>query len=571
MFHNSISLYLTDFRRHILCIKCNLTVHTKYSTTESDRKFDPYLHLICPERILIISNGFFHMLHIKLEQPPKEQQTAVTLQSQQQQQNMIAVLMMKPLCAGSSTPPVPVHDLSPQQERRNTPVIFTPNADNDNFSVDSQTTNNSQSNVVNRIIEDFPDIETDSTHSGSGIAITTPHQLVTLGLKSPTPMLANPDSPVSQVSVGRKSCEDFVFSCSPNVSSRINAISSVVTSTPPPPSTSVSSGSVMKTNSPMFQNSPRRRHRIVTKSFRKGVSMFFSSTGITTTHTLSTNTSTASSVGTSSSNDRASAYEFCEENEKCEKISILRKRRLAERKYEFSEDNSENIIPFTKTRNSASNSFSSLMSNSATGSHSPRHNRSHMHSSLSPYASPSSSPHPHTSNVSYGHYAAPSALSPMRHSCTSPLGFRSPPSSSGLITPSNSGGGVGNSAAGTGGVMRSPSRHLITNNFYNNHKSPPHSLSPATQYMLSFKPHGTLSPLQLSITKRSHLDRGGSISPNYQHPFLSPRRDEIRAFEVPLQGGATEKPVCTKKFQRRYVEEDDAASVITSEEGKGNL
>lgn len=51
--------------------------------------------------------------------------------------------------------------------------------------------------------------------------------------------------------------------------------------------------------------------------------------------------------------DRAAiAYEFSEDNEKCEKISIFRKRRLADKKYEFSEDNSENIIPFRKLRSS---------------------------------------------------------------------------------------------------------------------------------------------------------------------------------------------------------------------------
>lgn len=44
-------------------------------------------------------------------------------------------------------------------------------------------------------------------------------------------------------------------------------------------------------------------------------------------------------------------YEFSEENEKCEKISIFRKRRLADKKYEFSEENTENIIPFNRTRN----------------------------------------------------------------------------------------------------------------------------------------------------------------------------------------------------------------------------
>ena len=43
-------------------------------------------------------------------------------------------------------------------------------------------------------------------------------------------------------------------------------------------------------------------------------------------------------------------YEFSEENEKCEKISIFRKRRLADKKYEFSEENTENIVPFNRTR-----------------------------------------------------------------------------------------------------------------------------------------------------------------------------------------------------------------------------
>lgn len=471
--------------------------------------------------------------------------------------------MLKPIVPGISAP----NNLQ-EFQRSTPPVLFIPNTDNDNFSVDSQTTNNSQSNLVSRIIEDFPDIETDSTHSGSGIAMAAPHVTTVTGLKSPTAMSMGSDSPVPQISVGRKSCEELLFACSPS-SSRVNTITSAIANVGT--TTTATTPTASKTNSPLLQKGPRRRHRIVTKSFRKGVSIFFSSSGITTTQTTS-NTSSSTGASTSSGIDRASAYEFCEENEKCEKISIFRKRRLAERKYEFSEDNSENIIPFTKTRTSSTNSFRSFLNSPTTGSHSPRHSLTHLHNTLSPYVSPSTSPHAQNSNIANSqydlsrHYSTPSPLSPLRHS-SSPLGFRSPPSSSGLITPGNSGSNI------VGGVMRSPSRHLITNHFYSNHKSPPHStsqnISPATQYMLSFKPYGTLSPLQLSITKRSHLERGGSISPNHQHPFLSPRRDEFRAFEVPLQTGTmSEKPVCTKRFRRRYVEEDDAASVITSEEGK---
>lgn len=44
------------------------------------------------------------------------------------------------------------------------------------------------------------------------------------------------------------------------------------------------------------------------------------------------------------------AYEFVEEDTKCEKLSMFRKRRLADKKYEFSEDNNENIVPFRVLR-----------------------------------------------------------------------------------------------------------------------------------------------------------------------------------------------------------------------------
>lgn len=47
------------------------------------------------------------------------------------------------------------------------------------------------------------------------------------------------------------------------------------------------------------------------------------------------------------------AYEFVEEADvKCEKLSLFRKRRLADKKYEFSEDNNVNIVPFRVLRSS---------------------------------------------------------------------------------------------------------------------------------------------------------------------------------------------------------------------------
>lgn len=526
------------------------------------------------------------MLHIRLEQAPKEQQQQQSQQNQQphqqlsainnQQQsiNSMSVLMLKPICNGNGVI-TSSHELPSLSHERRTPTQSSIASDViDTFSIDSQS-NNSQNNVVARIIEDFADVETDSTHSGSGVV--TISQLSN-SLRSPAS--SQNDSPIS---VTRKSCEELVFTCNTHGTSRLNAMSpaamnngSNTTQTSAiGNNTGLGNGASngvnnnKNSNSSLMQKGPRQRHRIVTKSFRKGVSIFFSSSGLKAniTSTTSTSSSSSNSPANSNNNDRAAAYEFSEENEKCEKISILRKRRLADRKYEFSEDNSENIIPFTKTR--ILNTFSSFLGNTNTGNHSPRHSLAHLHS-ISPYASPSSSPHTHQQHsVNTQYNTTSSTLSPLHRTCTSPLGFRSPPSTSSLVTQSNGGNG--------GTMMRSPSRHLMANNFYTNQKSPPHysnyghTVSPATQYMLSFKPHGTLSPLQLSLTKRSYLDVSGSLSPNHQFPvFLSPRRDEHRSVvEVPLQGGAmSEKPVCTKKFLRRFVEEDDAASVITSEEGK---
>lgn len=50
-----------------LCIKCNLTIHTKYGRLDSDPRFDPKLNLNCPDRIVIVANGFIHAVNVKLE------------------------------------------------------------------------------------------------------------------------------------------------------------------------------------------------------------------------------------------------------------------------------------------------------------------------------------------------------------------------------------------------------------------------------------------------------------------------------------------------------------------------
>ncbi|XP_068155571.1 uncharacterized protein [Drosophila tropicalis] len=435
------------------CLNCHLTVHTKYSSTEADPSFEPKINLLCPERILIISNGFMHMLRIDIDTPAVS--NGGSFLSQQALMQARSMLVSNP------------------SEDDRCSQAFTASG--------SEAESNGEQSVVARIIADFSDIETEQR------AINNNNN-------------NNNYDTLNNTCCSPKSYEKLIFS--PNYSTMGSNLTLPETTLP-----------VVK-QSPETSQARRRNQRIVTKSYRNGI----------------TTIDVQSPPSSSSMTDKSNAYEFSEDNEKCEKISLFRKRRLAEKKYEFSEDNSENIIPFTKVR-SAGRASAGTSATRSLHRFSPTAHFFHN----SPCASPSSSPHP--------------AQSAQMQTQTPPhLGFRSPPSSSNM--------------------MRSPSRNAasVAAQIYNQ-KSPP--LSQATQQMLSYKPVGplgALSPLQVSMAKRFG-EIGGSMSPNAGLSFLSPRREEPRIVEMPVQGGVMpEKPVCTKKFRRRYVEEDDATSVITSEE-----
>ncbi|XP_017040144.1 uncharacterized protein LOC108087324 [Drosophila ficusphila] len=449
------------------CLNCHLTVHTKYSSTETDPVFEPKINLLCPERILIISNGFMHMLRIDMDTPvvtsgsnflPQQSLILPSLQGQSQSQSFLL------------------------------PRTMIPSEEDRSSAAGSEAGSANEQSVVARIIADFSDIE--SEHSQRSSQQSNNHNINNNEVQGGANVCCSP-----------KAYEKLIFTphCSPTVVTGLNSMSLPDTTLP-----------VTKPLANEASPPRRRNQRIVTK-FRNGI----------TTIDLQTPPSSSSMT------DKSNAYEFSEDNEKYEKISTFRKRRLAEKKYEFSEDNSENIIPFTKVR-LAGRAFNATTASSSAPRSFHRFSPTAHFFHNSPCASPSSSPHP----------SQPAQTPPH-------LGFRSPPSSSML--------------------MRSPSRNANSAPLFNQ-KSPP--LSQATQQMLSYKPVGplgALSPLQVSLAKRFEI--GGSMSPNAGMSFLSPRRDEPRIVEMPVQGGVMpEKPVCTKKLRRRYVEEDDATSVITSEE-----
>lgn len=166
--------------------------------------------------------------------------------------------------------------------------------------------------------------------------------------------------------------------------------------------------------------------------------------------------------------DNTNAYEFSEETENCDKIGTFRKKRLADKKYEFSDQNSENIVPFMNIRPSSVGKYS------------------------------------HSFNSSHHHQPQRSTASHYR-------------------------------------ILQSP---------------PPPSPSP-------------IVPLQVSSRNKRKLDALDIANITFNTPFLSPRRDD-KVYEVSLSGFVVmqDKPSCFKKLERFFVEENDAVSAITSEEGR---
>lgn len=239
----------------------------------------------------------------------------------------------------------------------------------------------------------------------------------------------------------------------------------------------------------------------------------------------------------------AKAYEFSEDNEKCEKISTFRKRRLADKKYEFCEDNTENIIPYTKMRSVIRNPILHQKFTKQSPAHTSYFNSS------PPPSTFDMSHHTHRASPSYG----------FRSPCGSPVGNRfmmmSPPGKCRLckhgiqlfinVLPF---------AARSCFGMRSPSCTRAAMS--------PRSQQPSMKRMMYYD---TMMENNVILSPRSD---------DWVQPLseVKPSNIEMRyCANLPnaldnRNANETNKPMCSIKLIRRYVEEDDAASVITSEE-----
>lgn len=235
------------FNGYDLCMKCNLTVHTKYRFNESTQKFDPKIHLNCPDFIIMCENSLIHTINVKLDmQKPKKNGS-----------NVINSKYLKGSSDSDATNQVEAGQGDLVDKNANSPQ------------------NMKQISIVEQILADFSEYDNEC--------------------HSPVPSSVTP-SKVLVVDVMSKGCEGTSTTDSkdefPRTLPRMTACG-------------------FPGNSQLKPPSPQSPELLEAA---------------------------------------AKTYEFSEENEKCEKISIFRKRRLADKKYEFNEENTENIIPFNRTR-----------------------------------------------------------------------------------------------------------------------------------------------------------------------------------------------------------------------------
>lgn len=218
--------------------------------------------------------------------------------------------------------------------------------------------------------------------------------------------------------------------------------------------------------------------------------------------------------------DKINPYEFSEENEKCEKISIYRKRRLADKKYEFSEESLDNILPFNRIRDRVRcriRSTQMAVTQQDVGSHLHR--------------SPSQG---------------------FRSPCGSPVGYRFLRSPPGFSSPSYQ------RTASQSGMCSTPSGKYCPMGMMSPRQKRYESMTIPCPLL---SPNGREESLRRNLSSPVHHRMTSCENENNEN------HNSSNAVEMKME--KTEEPwklACSKRFTRYFVEEDDANSVVTTEE-----
>lgn len=379
---NRFSARFAANRCGFLCIKCNLTIHTKYCRADSDPAFNPFVSLQCIDKILIVANGLFHIVHVDLDlnRPIKPFATSIDIkyvQDREKHQEMVdgrrAIEESGKLWMTANEP---VKNPNESVDKMNKEKMAKAAAESMAAAAAAKIAVEPK-NIVDKIIADFAECETDPV----------PNEKYLPSMSSGSHF----DELVITCGGGRGVGDDGNGSAG-----------------------NTSGPAAMPSNSCAGSNRVRllnhRSNRIISKNLgamKNGITKI----ELNPMHSMP---GTAASIGANKNLDKAAkAYEFSEDNEKCEKISTFRKRRLADKKYEFCEDNTENIIPYTKMRSV----FRNPVLHQKFSKQSPVHTG--YFSSASPPStcdsmSISTSYHTHRASPSYG----------FRSPCGSPVGNR---------------------------------------------------------------------------------------------------------------------------------------------------
>lgn len=359
-------------RSGYLCIKCNFTIHTKYCRADTDPIFAPNVNLQCVDKILIVANGFIHMVSVDLNlnkqiKPFSNSIDIKYVRTQIKTKPDITLLQSDDVINDSLNAMHATAKFMKATELKAAKETTNMSSNDDQQQLRRQEPRN----IVETIIADFAECETDVT-------ITEKQQ-------------QQQQQQHSRVNT-QNNFNELIIMCRNNIDKPTK-------------------------NKVKLLN--HRGNRIISKNVNT-IKNNITKVDLSASQTTATIPSSSSNGLLNKNLDKAAkAYEFSEDNEKCEKISTFRKRRLADKKYEFSEDNTENIIPYNRMR--------SVIRNPTIHQKISRHSTAQtngMNYSSSPPTNYeiSTSYHTHRASPSYG----------FRSPCGSPVGNRfimmSPPS-----------------------------------------------------------------------------------------------------------------------------------------------
>ncbi|XP_055607537.1 uncharacterized protein LOC129755166 [Uranotaenia lowii] len=579
-------------RVDILCIRCNMTIHTKYRNSDSGPKFNPRYNLNCPGYIIMSESSFIHTINIKLDMSrcPDRKKSSAVLSSK--------------YISKYSNP------IAPTQVRINLPQQKEAPNTKDNVKRETMQTTRTEINhpqislsIADQIIADFAEYETENYESKCSQSLSLINR-ATNRLSSNSTVVTPRNHPSATV-VFPENFDELVITCDPEVTNPSRSSpSSIMTSKsstasghqePLSPSSNVrlmdhrnhtnielrvSSSNATTSeligpdsnhksyvtridlqtrdmDTPMGSNNlllkPQEHNGIPSSSSASPTALAI---GVNSGRTplrrrsyLSTR-STESSVPNealpagSSADVAAKAYEFSEDTERCEKISIFRKRRLADKKYEFSEDSSHGdsiIVPFNRLRNeirtrNASHQNFQICSPSHQGAYDMAN-------------------HLHRASPNHG----------FRSPCGSPVGnryLRSPP---GIRSPNyyrHHSPGANPLPTTSSRPGQSAAAHIIRMTNFDPKDFIHHSGNGSEEI-----PRFFIDAIQRFNEKKLQVDGGQNENINSDN-LLPMKHNACEGFPSIIlhEVKGEKKPICSKKIVKIFVEEDDANSVLTTEE-----